>query len=101
MNKKPLVPFNPDVPLSTVLGDFNPLLLTIGEKVFFEAHCKLSRRHTSLHQKPRIFHSIAVPDNATTWFLALLFFVIDIIKTRGAVFFLDVCAFVLSCKKYM
>jgi hypothetical protein len=40
-----------------------------------------------------------VPDNATTWFLPLQFFVIDIIKTRRAVLFLDVCAFVVSCKK--
>ena len=99
MNKKPLVPFNLEVPLRTVLGDLNPLLLTVGEKLFFEAQCELSRRHASLHEKPRIFHSIVVPDNATTWFLALQFFVTDIIKRRGAVFFLDVCAFLVSWKK--
>ena len=99
LNKKPLDPFNPDVPLRTFLGDFNPLLLTIGEELFLEAQGELRRRCTSLHQKPRIFRSIAVPDNATPWFLALLFFVINIVETRGAVFFLDVCAFVISYKK--
>ena len=90
MNEKPLVPFNPDVPLRTNLGDFDPLLLTIEEESFLEAQGEPRRRGTSLHQKPRIFHTSAVPDDATPWSLALLFFVINIFA------FLAVFAFAVS-----